>query len=75
MMKEQEELKDLAAGLTETLKPHIEYWIEIFKKAIAEKENMRPFWEDDIHPEIHQAELDGMKAKLKELEEALINKQ
>ncbi len=47
----------------------IENWVEIFKKAIQDKEKMREFWETDVHPILHEAELAGMKAKLKELEQ------
>ena len=47
----------------------IEYWIEVFKKAINDKESLRPFWESHTHSILHQAELDGMKSKLIELEQ------
>jgi len=46
-----------------------EYWIEMFKKAIEDKEKMREFWSEQVHAVLHQAELDGMKSKLEELEQ------
>lgn len=50
-----------------------QYWIEIFKKAIEDKEKMRSFWSEDVHVKLHEAELDGMKAKLKELEQEVVD--
>ena len=47
------------------------YWIEIFKKAIDDKEKMRSFWESLDNNMLHQAELDGMKSKLKDLEDSI----
>jgi len=49
-----------------------EHWIEVFKKTIESRETSRSFWSRDVHLLVYQAEIDGMKSKLKELEEEVV---